>query len=52
LALVYLGEHYAADIAAGALLAETVRTQSPRALPSVRALSRRLQALQRLAAAG
>jgi membrane-associated phospholipid phosphatase len=52
LALVYLGEHYAADIAAGALLAETVRTQSHRALPGLRALSRRLEALQRRAAAG
>jgi membrane-associated phospholipid phosphatase len=52
LALVYLGEHYAADIAAGALLAETVRTQSHRALPGVRTLSRHLQVLQRRAAAG
>jgi hypothetical protein len=52
LALVYLGEHYAADLAAGALLAETVRTQSHRTLPGVRALSRRLEALQRRAAAG
>jgi membrane-associated phospholipid phosphatase len=52
LALVYLGEHYAADLAAGALLAETVRTQSHRALPGVRALSRRLQALQQRAAPG
>ncbi|HEY6523010.1 MAG TPA: phosphatase PAP2 family protein [Solirubrobacteraceae bacterium] len=52
LALVYLGEHYAADLAAGALLAETVRTQSRRALPGVRALSRRLEALQLRAAAG
>jgi PAP2 superfamily len=52
LALVYLGEHYAADLAGGALLAETVHTQSHRALPGVRALSRRLEALQRRAAAG
>jgi hypothetical protein len=52
LALVYLGEHYAADIAAGALLAETVRTQSHRAVPGVRALSRRLEAPHRRAAAG
>jgi membrane-associated phospholipid phosphatase len=52
LALVYLGEHYASDIVAGALLAETVRTQSRRALPGARALSRRLEALQRWAAAG
>jgi membrane-associated phospholipid phosphatase len=50
LALVYLGEHYAADLLAGALLAETVRTQSRRALPGVRALVGRLEALQRRAA--
>ena len=50
LALVYLGEHYAADLLAGALLTETVRTQSPRALPGVRALTWRLEALQRRAA--
>jgi membrane-associated phospholipid phosphatase len=50
LALVYLGEHYASDLLAGALLAETVRTQSRRALPGVRALTWRLQALQRQAA--
>jgi hypothetical protein len=52
LALVYLGEHYAADLAAGALLAETVRTQSHRSLPVIRALSRRLEALHRRAATG
>jgi membrane-associated phospholipid phosphatase len=50
LALVYLGEHYAADLLAGALLAETVRTQSRRALPAVQALIGRLEALQRRAA--
>jgi membrane-associated phospholipid phosphatase len=52
LALVYLGEHYASDLLAGALLAETVRTQSQRALPGVRALCGRLESLQRWAAAG
>jgi hypothetical protein len=51
-ALVYLGEHYAADLLGGALLAETVRTQAGRATPSVRALTRALQSLQRRAAAG
>jgi hypothetical protein len=50
LALVYLGEHYAADLLAGALLTETVRTQFPRALPGVRALTRRLESLQLRAA--
>jgi membrane-associated phospholipid phosphatase len=49
LALVYLGEHYAADLIAGALLAETVRTQSRRALPGARALIGGLEALQRRA---
>jgi membrane-associated phospholipid phosphatase len=50
LALVYLGEHYAADLVAGALLAETIRTQSRHALPVARALIERLEALQRRAA--
>ena len=52
LALVYLGEHYAADLLAGAVLAETVRTQSRRAAPAARLLSRALQSLERRAAAG
>jgi len=50
LALVYLGEHYAADLLAGALLAETVRTQSGRVTPAVRVVSRALQSLERAAA--
>jgi membrane-associated phospholipid phosphatase len=50
LALVYLGEHYAADLLGGALLAETVRTQSGRVTPAVRVLSRALQSLERAAA--
>ena len=33
LALVYLGEHYAIDLIAGAALAETVRAAAPRAAP-------------------
>jgi membrane-associated phospholipid phosphatase len=36
LALVYLGEHYAADLLAGAVLAETVRTSAPRLTPAAR----------------
>src|SRR5438094_7389921 len=36
LALVYLGEHYAADLITGAALAETVRRQVPRARPLAR----------------
>ena len=47
-----LGEHYAADLAAGALLAETVRTQSHRSRPIIRALSRHLEALHRRVATG
>jgi membrane-associated phospholipid phosphatase len=46
LALVYLGEHYAVDLVAGAALAEGVRTGAPRLEPAVRRLSRVLQALE------
>ncbi len=35
LALVYLGEHYAADLIAGAVLTETVRLAVPRLLPRI-----------------
>jgi hypothetical protein len=52
LALVYLGEHYAADLIAGAALAETVRRQAPRVAPVARRLSRLLQGLEARAAAG
>jgi membrane-associated phospholipid phosphatase len=52
LALVYLGEHYAADLLAGAIVAETVRTQSDRVLPAIRALTRGLDSMRRLAGAG
>jgi membrane-associated phospholipid phosphatase len=52
LALVYLGEHYVADLLAGALLAETVRRQAPRFAGPARALSRLVQALEVRAAAG
>ena len=50
LALVYLGEHYLADLLAGAALAELVRRQAPRTRPAVTALSRVLGSLQRLGA--
>jgi membrane-associated phospholipid phosphatase len=33
LALVYLGEHYAIDLVAGAALTETIQTQAPRLAP-------------------
>jgi hypothetical protein len=46
LALVYLGEHYAADLVAGAALTETVRLQAPRARPLVRRWLRLLGTLE------
>ena len=45
-ALVYLGEHYVIDLAAGLALAEAVRRQGPRAAPALRAVSRTLQQLE------
>jgi membrane-associated phospholipid phosphatase len=50
LALVYLGEHYAVDLVAGAALTEAVQKGAPRAAPVVREAARALEALQRLAA--
>jgi membrane-associated phospholipid phosphatase len=50
LALVYLGEHYAADLIGGAVLAETVRHAAPRATPLARgfvSVLARLQAASR-----
>jgi hypothetical protein len=52
LALVYLGEHYAADLMAGAALTEAVRFGAPRARPLARRVSSALQALQARAGAG
>jgi hypothetical protein len=52
LALVYLGEHYAADLLAGAALTETVRVGSRRVAPLARGVSAALQALQARASAG
>jgi membrane-associated phospholipid phosphatase len=46
LALVYLGEHYAADLLGGAVLAEGVRAAAPRLEPLYRRLSAGLQALE------
>jgi membrane-associated phospholipid phosphatase len=50
LALVYLGEHYVADILAGGALAETIRLLSPRAAPAARRLVRALTVLEARAA--
>jgi membrane-associated phospholipid phosphatase len=51
LALVYLGEHYAIDLIAGAALAETVRVGAPRARALLDPISRTLRALETRAAA-
>jgi len=45
-ALVYLGEHYVVDLAAGLALAEGVRRGTPAALPVAHRLSRALRALE------
>ncbi len=48
-ALVYLGEHYVTDLAAGALLVAVVRRGEPVAEPLVVGVNRALQRLERLA---
>jgi membrane-associated phospholipid phosphatase len=48
-ALVYLGEHYVTDLAAGAGLVAFVQRGEPLAEPAVLAVNRRLQSLERLA---
>jgi membrane-associated phospholipid phosphatase len=50
-ALVYLGEHYVTDLLAGAALVAAVRRGEPLAEPLVAAINRRLQRLERAAAA-
>jgi hypothetical protein len=52
LALVYLGEHYVADLLAGAALTETVRLSSGPVAPLARRVSLALQALEARAGAG
>jgi membrane-associated phospholipid phosphatase len=51
LALVYLGEHYAADLVGAVALAEAVRTFAPRVEPLALRLSRSVQWLEARAAA-
>jgi hypothetical protein len=51
LALVYLGEHYVVDLAAGLALAEGVRAAAPAATPPARRLSAVVKALELRAAA-
>jgi membrane-associated phospholipid phosphatase len=48
-ALVYLGEHYVTDLAAGALLVVAVRRGEPLAEPLVKGINSGLQSLERLA---
>jgi hypothetical protein len=50
-ALVYLGEHYVVDLAAGAALTEGVRAAAPRVAPALGAVVRTVQALERRAMA-
>jgi hypothetical protein len=50
-ALVYLGEHYVVDLAAGLALAEAVRHGTPAATPLARGLSGAVRALERKALA-
>jgi hypothetical protein len=45
-ALVYLGEHYVVDLAAGLALAEAVRRVAPSAEPAIRALAGGIQRLE------
>ena len=46
LALVWLGEHYAVDLLAGAALTESVRRMAPKLAPAARRFSAALQALE------
>jgi hypothetical protein len=45
-ALVYLGEHYVVDLAAGLALAEGIRAATPAVAPAAAGLSRLVQALE------
>ena len=42
-AIVYLGEHYVADVVVGLLIAEAVRRAEPLAAPFVRAVARAVE---------
>jgi membrane-associated phospholipid phosphatase len=52
LALVYLGEHYAIDVIAGGVLAETVNRNAHRVSPAARLLTRALGGLRTAARTG
>jgi hypothetical protein len=45
-ALVYLGEHYVVDLAAGLALTEGIRRAAPAATPWLERVSARVQALE------
>ena len=45
-ALVYLGEHYVVDLAAGLALAESIQRAQPRLTPLSRGLTNALQVLE------
>lgn len=45
-ALLYLGEHYVTDLAAGLALAEGIRVAAPRLTPAVNRVSRTIQLLE------
>jgi len=49
MALVYLGEHYVVDLAAGLALAESIRRIAPRVAPAAARLSRAMRALESVA---
>jgi membrane-associated phospholipid phosphatase len=51
LALVYLGEHYVVDLAAGLALAEGVRRGTPAVTPLARGVSSTVRSLERRARA-
>jgi membrane-associated phospholipid phosphatase len=46
MALVYLGEHYVVDLAAGLALAEGIRRTAPRVAPAAARLSGVMRALE------
>jgi membrane-associated phospholipid phosphatase len=52
LALVYLGEHYAADLLGGAALAELVRAGAPRIAPAARRITAALEMAHRRTGTG
>jgi membrane-associated phospholipid phosphatase len=52
MALVYLGEHYAADLVGGAALAEVIRAGAPPLTPAARRIVGAVETFSRRMAAG